>query len=37
MAEVLRGDTETCMDRLLAISKGRGAPDNVTVVLAREP
>jgi len=36
MAEVLRGDTETCMDRLLAISKSRGASDNVTVVLARK-
>jgi len=35
-AEVLRGDTETCMDRLLAISKSRGASDNVTVVLARK-
>lgn len=35
MAEVLRGDTDTCMDRLLAISKSRGASDNVTVVLAR--
>lgn len=33
-AEVLRGDTETCMDRLLALSKSRGASDNVTVVLA---
>lgn len=36
MAEVLRGDTETCMERLLAISKSRGAPDNVTVVLAKK-
>lgn len=34
-AEVLRGGTETCMDRLLAISKSRGASDNITVVLAR--
>ncbi|MCI8330203.1 MAG: Stp1/IreP family PP2C-type Ser/Thr phosphatase [Oscillibacter sp.] len=33
--EVLRADTDTCMDRLLAISKSRGASDNVTVVLAR--
>lgn len=36
MDEVLRGDTETCMDRLLAISKSRGASDNVTVVLAKK-
>lgn len=36
MDEVLRGDTDTCMDRLLAISKSRGASDNVTVVLARK-
>jgi len=36
MAEVLRGDTETCMDRLLAISRSRGASDNLTVVLARK-
>ena len=35
-AEVLRGDTETCMDRLLAISKSRGASDNITVVLVRK-
>lgn len=35
-AEVLRGDMETCMDRLLSISKSRGASDNVTVVLARK-
>ncbi len=35
-AEVLRGDTETCMDRLLAISRSRGASDNLTVVLARK-
>lgn len=35
-AEVLRGDTETCMDRLLALSKSRGASDNVTVVLTRK-
>ena len=34
--EVLRGDSETCMDRLLAISKSRGAADNLTVVLARK-
>ena len=36
LTEVLRTDTETCMDRLLAISKSRGASDNVTVVLARK-
>lgn len=35
-AEVLRGDTETCMERLLALSKSRGAPDNVTIVLAQK-
>ena len=33
--EVLNGDTNTCMERLLAISKSRGASDNVTVVLAK--
>lgn len=27
------GDTDTCLDRLLAISKSRGASDNVTAVL----
>lgn len=36
MTEVLRPDTESCMDRLLGISKSRGASDNVTVVLARK-
>ncbi|WP_300413850.1 Stp1/IreP family PP2C-type Ser/Thr phosphatase [uncultured Oscillibacter sp.] len=36
MREVLHGDTNTCMERLLAISKSRGASDNVTVVLARK-
>lgn len=35
-AEVLRRDTETCMERLLDISKSRGASDNVTVVLAKK-
>ncbi|WP_295748841.1 Stp1/IreP family PP2C-type Ser/Thr phosphatase [uncultured Oscillibacter sp.] len=35
LTEVLREDTETCMDRLLNLSKSRGASDNVTVVLAR--
>ena len=29
------GDPETCCQRLLDISLGRGAPDNVTVVLVR--
>ena len=36
LCEVLREDAETCMERLLAISKSRGASDNVTVVLARK-
>lgn len=36
LTEVLRADTESCMERLLAISKSRGASDNVTVVLARK-
>ena len=32
--EVLHGgDPDTCLDRLLAISKSRGASDNVTAVL----
>ena len=34
--EVLHGDSpDTCLDRLLAISKSRGAPDNVTAVLMK--
>lgn len=36
MREVLHGDTNTCMERLLDISKSRGASDNVTVVLAKK-
>ena len=36
MDEVLKEDTNTCMERLLAISKSRGASDNVTVVLAKK-
>ena len=36
MREVLHGDTNTCMERLLAISKSRGASDNITVVLAKK-
>ena len=35
LREVLHGDPGTCMDRLLALSKSRGASDNVTVILAR--
>lgn len=35
MREVLNDDTNTCMERLLALSKSRGASDNVTVVLAK--
>ncbi|MDD3346319.1 Stp1/IreP family PP2C-type Ser/Thr phosphatase [Oscillibacter sp.] len=35
--EVIHGDApDTCLDRLLAISKGRGAPDNVTAVLMKK-
>lgn len=34
--EVLHGgDPDTCLDRLMAISKANGAPDNVTVVLMK--
>ena len=33
--EVRREDPDTCVERLLAISKSRGASDNVTVILAR--
>lgn len=33
--EVLRGEPETCLERLLEISRGQGASDNVTVVLIR--
>lgn len=33
--EVLRGEPETCLDRLLDISKSQGASDNVTIVLMR--
>lgn len=36
MDEVLNPDTNTCMERLLALSKSRGASDNVTVVLAKK-
>ena len=36
MDEVLRGDVNTCMERLLAIAKRRGASDNLTVVLAKK-
>ena len=36
MEEVLHGDTNTCMERLLTISKSRGASDNITVVLAKK-
>ena len=35
--EVIHGDgPDTCLDRLLAIAKGQGAPDNVTAVLMRK-
>lgn len=30
------GEPDTCLDRLLAIAKGQGAPDNVTAVLMRK-
>ena len=33
--EILRGDDNACLDRLLDIARGQGAPDNVTVVLVR--
>lgn len=36
LLEVTNGDTDTCMDRLLAIAKSRGARDNVTAVLVRK-
>ena len=36
--EVIHGGTpDTCLDRLLAISKSRGASDNVTAVLMQRP
>ena len=35
LREINRDDPDTCTDRLLAISKSRGARDNVTAVLAR--
>ena len=34
--EVLRGDNDTCLARLLKIAKAHGAPDNVTAVLLRQ-
>ena len=34
--EILAGDENLCLDRLLAIAKRRGAPDNVTAVLLRQ-
>ena len=30
------GEPDTCLDRLLAIAKSQGAPDNVTAVLMRK-
>ena len=30
---IQNGEPDTCLERLLAISKQRGAPDNVTAVL----
>ena len=36
--EVIHGDgPDTCLERLLAIAKSHGAPDNVTAVLVRKP
>lgn len=36
-AEILRGGEEnTCLDRLLEIARGQGAPDNLTAVLLRQ-
>ena len=34
--EILRGDDNTCLDRLLEIARSQGAPDNVTAVLLRQ-
>ena len=34
--EILRGDDNACLDRLLDIARGQGAPDNVTAVLLRQ-
>ena len=35
--EILQGGTEnTCLDRLLEIARGQGAPDNLTAVLMRQ-
>ena len=34
--EVLHGDNNTCLTRLLEIAKSQGAPDNVTAVLLRQ-
>ena len=34
--EVLRGNNDTCLSRLLEIAKAQGAPDNVTAVLLRQ-
>lgn len=33
--EILRGDDNTCLERLLEIARDQGAPDNVTAVLLR--
>ena len=33
---ILGGSPDNCLDRLLAISKNRGAPDNVTAVLVKK-
>ena len=34
--EILRGTEDNqCLDRLLALAKSQGAPDNVTAVLLR--
>ena len=34
--EVLHGDNDTCLARLLEIAKAQGAPDNVTALLLRQ-
>ena len=34
--EILRGDDNACLDRLLDIARDQGAPDNVTAVLLRQ-
>ena len=37
MEREVRGEENTCLDRLLEIARSRGAPDNLTAVLLRRP